>query len=500
NLMVGGEIQNSITTKYTKYESAGMPGSFYEYDESARENPDVNAVQIDRDGDEIYRFVSAFTRLKYSIKDKYFLEATGRVDGSSRFGTNNKYGFFPSLSGGWVMSEENFLKNNKVINFMKLRGSWGVSGNANIPNYESWGTVIPANFNPYYNGQPIIYPNRLANPNLKWERSNVYDISLQMGLWEDRVTMEVSAYYKDTRDVLMKLTVPSSSGFNDYWDNVGRITNQGVEFELKSVNISKKKFTWSTNFNIAHNQNEIKSIGDYSEDAVSGGTNDTRVVVGEPVGTNYLVKFSHVDSENGRPVYLDLEGNETYEWLPNNRVPVGNILPKAVGGLTNTFKLDNWDFSFLLYYSFGSKIYDSSSKRQLGVVTDWNMRDDIYDRWQQPGDDATYPRLTLNTQTYGSGTPWINTDLWLHSGDYVRLRNVTLGYTFNGFKFLKRQFTDLRVACIATNWLTWTTFPGLDPEIGRDFENSTDRNMSPNITYLTPPQEKSIVITINAKF
>jgi hypothetical protein len=181
-------------------------------------------------------------------------------------------------------------------------------------------------------------------------------------------------------------------------------------------------------------------------------------------------------------------------------VPVGSVLPDAIGGIKNTFEYKNWDFSFFFVYTIGGDIYDSSSKRQLGVVTDWNMRTDIFDRWRQPGDQAAYARLTRDTETYGSGTPWINTDQWLHDGSYLRLRNVTLGYSLPRTVLDKWKIDGLRVSFIATNLLTFTNYIGLDPEIARDFENVTDRNMSPNITYLTPPQEQTYSLNINLTF
>ena len=244
------------------------------------------------------------------------------------------------------------------------------------------------------------------------ESSNTLDIGIEGGLYDDRIHFTLEAYRKYTDGVIMDISLPPSSGFTSYWDNVGEILNKGIEFSLVSHNTEKPNFKWSTNFNIAHNYNEIVSIGPYSEDAVAGGTNDTRVVVGMPVGTNYLVRFSHVDPENGRPVYLDINGNETYDWDPSNRVPVGDVLPDFVGGLTNTFSIKNFDIGLVLTFQVGGDIYDSSSKRQLGVVTDWNFDERIYDRWREPGDIATYPVLTMDPSTYGASTPWINTDLW----------------------------------------------------------------------------------------
>jgi hypothetical protein len=303
--------------------------------------------------------------------------------------------------------------------------------------------------------------------------------------------------------VLINVQIPRSFGFSSKWDNVAQIANRGVEFAIKSRNLVGD-FTWTTSFNIAYNYNEIQSIGGYSPDAVSGGTNDTRVVVGSPVGTNFLVRFSHIDQATGRPVYLDINGNPTNEWTPDDRVPVGSVLPDAIGGINNTFTYQGFDFSFLFAFVIGGDIYDSSSKRQLGVMSIgdglWNMTPHIFDRWQQPGDNARYARLTTENANLGSTTPWINTNQWLHDGSFLRLRNLTFGYTFPQEKVKNWKLEGLRVYFVGTNLLTFTRYQGLDPEIARDFENATDRNMSPNITYLTPPQEKTFNFGIDVKF
>jgi TonB-linked SusC/RagA family outer membrane protein len=446
-----------------------------------------------------YAFISYFGRAKYNVRDKYFFQGTMRMDGSSRFGANNLYGFFPSASAAWILSEEDFMKKFNSINFLKLKVSYGMTGNANIPNDQWRATFSDTTNSINYNGEPIIFPLRRENPDLQWESSNTLDFGIEGGLFEDKIHFTLEGYYKYTKDVLMDISLPPSSGFTSYWDNVGEILNKGVELSIKSHNIDRE-FKWTTNFNIAHNYNEIVSIGPYSEEAVAGGTNDTRVVVGMPVGTNFLVRFSHVDIDSGRPVYLDIDGNETFTWDPANRVAVGDVLPDAVGGLTNTFSYKNFDLSLALTFQIGGDIYDSSSKRQIGVVTDWNFHEYILDRWREPGDEATYPVLTMDPATYGASTPWINTDLWLHDGSYLRFRNLSFGYNVPQKALERRKIKNLRIALSATNFLTFTNYPGLDPEIARDFENNADRNMSANITFLTPPQEKTINLSFNMTF
>ncbi|MEY2970381.1 MAG: hypothetical protein RLZZ599_754, partial [Bacteroidota bacterium] len=487
NWLIGSEYQYNRILRWDGYYDSQAEGQIRETGQW---------VNDPRSYMEEYAFASAFTRLNYNYKGKYYAEALIRRDGSSKFGPNNKYGNFPAASVGWIISEEDFLANMPNINYLKLKTSVGKNGNSAIPSYQWFGYYNVANNG--YGGQTYRYPVIRENANLRWETSTTYDVGLEYGLFQDRISGELAWYYKQTNDMLLNVTLQGSTGFGSWWDNVGSVYNTGIEFAIKSRNIVTDNFTWTTDFNVARNYNEITSIGQYSPDAVSGGTNDTRVVVGMPIGTNYLVRFSHVDAQNGLPVYLTKDGEETYTWDLQDRVAVGNVMPDAIGGLTNTFNYKNLEFSFLWVFTIGGDIYDSSSKRQMGVVTDWNMRTDVFDRWQQPGDVATYPKLSRDYRTYGANTEWINTNLWLHDGTYARLRNVKLTYRVPQDKL--KNVKGMSVNLTGTNLITLTEFIGLDPEIARDFENATDRNMSPNITYLTPPQEKTINVGVNINF
>ncbi len=448
-----------------------------------------------------FSFLSYFGRLNYIFDSKYIFQATARVDGSSRFGVNNRYGFFPAVSAGWIVSQEDFLKDNKTISYLKLRTSYGLTGNANFGNYEYIGQYSNVDNGILYNGSPITFPLNAANDNLKWETSTTIDAGVEVGLWKDRVTFEVAYYNRRSKDVLMNVNLAPSTGFTNYWDNVAEVLNRGVEFSIKSRNIVRE-FQWTTEFNIAQNYNELVSIGDYTPDAVSGGTNDSRVLVGKPIGSFFLVDFARVDSQTGLPVYYDVNGNETMEYDNANRQYVGDGLPDFIGGITNNFKYKKWDLNVLATFSYGGKIFDSSSKRQMGVVSDWNMRTELFDRWTKPGDETTFPRLTLDETTYGlpSGFPWWNTSLFVYDASYIRLRQATLAYTFGDYEVGKVKVGNIRMAFTIFNLFTITDFPGLDPEVVRDFENPQDRNLSPNISYLTPPQERSYNLQLSFNF
>ncbi len=496
-VMVGSEYQQSVRS--------GVTGKgVFDVTEQLRFDPEVEFDSLRQAGElitnEETKFFSAFARFNYNVALKYFFQATLRTDGSSKFGPNNRFGFFPTVGFSWFANEEGFLSGATNLSVLKFKINYGITGNSNLPVNQFlgiWDQLGPiAGEGNGYAFNDIRFPTQFPNPDLKWETTNNFDVGVEIGFFNDRIVAEADYFHKLTNDVLMDLALPGQIGLDSrYFANVGQIVNQGWELAVNSTNV-EGDFTWQTNFNISQYRNKIKSIGNFSEESVSGGTNDTRVIVGQPVGTNYLVRYAGVDTETGLPIYLDINGNETSEWTPQDRVAVGDVLPDFVGGLTNTFSYKNWSLSALFSFTIGGNIYDSSSKRQLGVVTDWNMRRDIFDRWRQPGDQTTYPRLTLDTETYGSNTHWINTDLWLHDGTYARLRNLQLSYNVPVNKFIH----NLNITLSGTNLLTFTKFEGLDPEIARDFENATDRNMSGNITYLTPPQEKSYNLSVSFEF
>lgn len=247
----------------------------------------------------------------------------------------------------------------------------------------------------------------------------------------------------------------------------------------------------------------MTSLGGYQNE-IGGGTNDTRIIVGQPVGVNTMVRFSRIDPEDGRPIYLNKEGQETkdykFEGEGGYKVPAGKPIPDFTGGLTNRFSYKGFDLSVLFTFAKGFDIYDSSAKRQMGVMSEWNYRTDIRDRWRKPGDIAKYPRMTMDPATYGSDQLFFNTTQWLYDGSYMRMKDLTLGYSFPKKMMEKICLSSLRLSFTATNLVTFTKYPGADPEVARDYDNVADRNMSANVSWLTPPQERTFTFGLSASF
>lgn len=240
-----------------------------------------------------YSFLSYFGRARYNFARKYLLNLSARVDGSSRFGQDKRYAFFPAASAGWVLSEEDFLKENNLLSFLKLRASWGVSGNADIGNFQSLGLYGAGN----YNGVSTLNPEQIANPGLTWERSTELDFGIDFGLFDNRLSGEVDYYIKNTTDLLLNVPVPATSGFSNQFQNVGELRNRGVELVLNSNNFTGK-FSWTTSLNLAYNQNEVLSLAG-GQTIIDDGSNMNVVKVGEPIGTFFGAEYAGVDPQNG---------------------------------------------------------------------------------------------------------------------------------------------------------------------------------------------------------
>lgn len=503
-LLLGTETQYTNTSGYNNFVHRYDParsgntivgGTLYErgsHDAATVDSSGFNVINNDK-----RTFLSFFSRLNYDIDTRYNFQVSVRADGSSAFGTENKYGVFPTVSAGWIISDEAWF-DNKSINFLKLRSSFGLLGNANIPPNQFVGTVQTFG---QYNGEVIRYPARLENPDLKWETTRVFDMGLQIGLLDDKAQVELAYYDKYTQDALLNVALPGYFGFGNFFDNIAEILNRGVEATLTVFPVSTKNVRWRSSINAGYNYNEVTDIGGYLPDAVSGGTNDTRVVPGESIGTNYLIPFLGVDPGDGRPIYLDSSGEPTYEYdEANDRRAVGDVLPNFTGGWSNEVSIGAFSVDALLVFSQGFDYYDSSSKRQLAFLTDWNVDRRIADRWLAPGDDTKYPRVALDPASHGNDKEWFNTDLWLEDASYMRLRNANIRYQLPQKLLTSFGASQGSIAIGGTNLLTFTKFSGLDPEVVRDFDNVNDRNLSVNISYLTPPQERSYSFMLNLTF
>ncbi|HEX5655291.1 MAG TPA: TonB-dependent receptor [Chitinophagaceae bacterium] len=436
--------------------------------------------------------VSYFTRGNYKFDDKYLASISLRVDGSSRFGRNNQYGFFPAFSAGWIITEEKFLDNSKWLSFLKLRGSYGLTGNdGGFGNFSQLGLYGASK----YNNQSGLIPTQLANPELKWERSKQMDIGIDFGLFSNRLTGEVDYYVRKTDDLIYSVPVPGTSGFSTQLVNVGSMENTGFEVVLNSTNIKGKDFTWNTSFNIAKNKNEITKLdGDQTSIPGNDGRYLNSLIVGEAIGVFYGPKFAGADPDNGDALYYEEDGKTlTNDYNDAGNFVVGDPNPDWIGGLSNNFSYKGFELNVLFQGVFGNQIMDGAGGF-MSASFDWfdNQTRDQLRRWQKPGDITDVPQLRLG---YGNGIQ--ASTRYIQDGSYVRLKNVTLAYNIPSSVLNKIKLRSARLYVTGVNLATFTDYTGWDPEVNTDYR-AGNRNQGGD--FYAAPQIKSITFGINLGF
>ena len=406
-----------------------------------------------------YTFVSQFGRLTYSYDNKYILKASIRRDGSSRFGKNERFGSFPAFSAGWIISEESFLKDNATVTFLKLKGSWGKLGNAELGNFAS---------RQLYESKPYNLKSGLSfsqagNDNLTWEKSTQIDFGVEFGLL-NRISVEADYYKKNTNGLLFKVPLSISSGASTINQNIGEVQSSGVEFTLNTKNIDSDNLKWNTSFNITTNESKVVSMPNNNKDIVTTFTINR---VGENISSFYLVEYAGVDPANGDALFVkntpntdgSLDKSTTNDYSEAKRVVSGNPFPTLMAGLTNTMNYKGIDFSFTFQGEWGASIYNSAGKYQ-SVSADYfdNQTTDQLKRWQKPGDITNVPQARL----YGSNGTGESTR-FLDKTDFVRLRNLTIGYSLSGNAIKELGMSSVRLYATGVNLLTFTNYNGYDP-------------------------------------
>ncbi|MFD1756646.1 TonB-dependent receptor [Rufibacter sediminis] len=486
DVVLGMSYQESNqTTNYV--EGQQFPSNAYRTIASAADITEGSSSGTD------YSFLSYFTRVNYKFRDRYLLGLSGRVDGSSRFGNDSKYGFFPAASLGWILSEESFLANSNLINYLKLRGSYGITGNAEIPNAASLGLYSG---DAGYGGTPGQRPTQIENPDLKWEETAQLDFGLEYGFWNGRLSGEIDYYIKKTDDLLLNVNVPGTSGYRTQLKNVGKLENKGFEFSLNSDNLVGD-FKWSTNFNYSRNRNKIT---DLQGQIIEGGYLN-RAVEGQPIGVFFGVEYAGVDPANGDAIYylntLNPDGSRnretTSDYSSAERVVIGNPNPDYTLGLTNNFSFKGFDLSVLFQGVVGNEIYNGAGS-YMSASASWfdNQTRDQLRRWQKPNDITDVPRAYLG---YANGTD--PSSRYISDGSYVRLKNLTVGYTLPTSFTQKFHLDKVRIYAIGLNLLTFTDYEGWDPEVNTDYLAG---NISQGNDFYGAPQAKTFTFGINIGF
>ncbi|MDR6339381.1 TonB-linked SusC/RagA family outer membrane protein [Filimonas zeae] len=435
--------------------------------------------------------LSYFLRASYKFANKYLLGVSGRIDGSSRFGTNNRYGFFPAVSAGWVLTEENFLKGEKWLSFLKLKASYGVTGNDNISDFASRGLYTG---DAAYGGQAGQKPVQIANPDLKWETSTGADIGVEGSILQSRIGFEVEVYQRKTKDLILSVEVPGTSGFSTQYKNVGNLTNKGIEITLNTTNIQTRNFRWTSTLNFSANKNKITNLGGQEL-----GNSVNRAREGEALGVFVAREFAGADPANGDALYITntvkADGTRdratTNDYNAATDVVIGNPNPKFIYGFGNTVSYKGFDLDVLLQGVNGNQIFNKAGTYMSASGSNGfdNQTVDQLAAWKNPGDITMIPEARL---FYPNGTD--PSSRYISSGSYLRVKAVTLGYNLPRTLLNQIGLDRVRVYARAQNLFTITKYEGWDPEVNSDYQAS---NINLGNDFYSAPQAKTIVFGVN---
>jgi TonB-linked SusC/RagA family outer membrane protein len=491
NILLGNTLQENNFNRTEAFGQGFPSNSFRKIASAAVKNSSSTATA--------WGIASFFTRVNYGFKEKYLLTVNMRADASSRFGSDNRWGYFPSIAGAWRIIDEDFMKDVNVFSDLKIRASYGITGNqAGIGDFQSlglWGGMRgglnlggigqPSGAASYVDA-PGITPNQLANPNLKWETTAQFNIGFDIGLWSDRLTMTFDYYNKQTRDLLLDVPVPKTLGYSILTQNFGEMENKGFELGINGTIIEKENFSWNFSFNISRNDNLIKKLAfpftTFTRDYV-------RIEEGHPLNSFYVHVQEGVDPQTGNIIW-DTMGDDKFN--PNvHRQIFGSAIPRYVGGFTNNVNFKNFDLMVFFQFSEGNEIlnygrffFEHGGERATGYSSQQ------LDRWQQPGDVTDIPRMA--SINYSSD---LRPSRHVEDGSYLRLKNISLGYSIPNAVSSKIGVSRARIYVAAQNLLTFTNYTGLDPEV-----STSPSNLVSGVDIAVMPQPRIITAGVNLTF
>ncbi len=484
NLLAGYEV-NKTVKEFIHAEGINFPEGMQSLNTAA--TPDEVEGTKDRE-----RMISYLGRINYDYMNRYFASFSMRADGSSRFAPGHKWGTFWSLGLNWRLSEEAFIKDIEWINDLKVRASYGTSGNKSSSGYYGYYSLYKT---AAYNGELATYHSQFANDELTWEKAKNFNIGVDFSLFNNRLSGSLEYYHKQSDDLLLKRPLAGNTGIESILKNIGEMSNQGVELSLTSTNIDSKDFTWSTNFNASCNKNEITK---YPQEMEIVGSKVRQE--GYSVYEFYIPKWAGVDPNNGDPLWYyndtDADG-KTVQKTTNNyskadKYHVGDALPTVYGALTNSFSYKNFDFSFMLGYSFGGKVYDYAEASLLndGNSSPHQAITDQFDSWTPENPTAKNPIFVPNNQNNSNS----RSTRFLHDADFIKLKSINLSYNLPKVLVEKAQLNGVRLYASIENIYTWNLdhdFKGYDVELG---------GAAGSIDAGTVPLPRTVLFGVNVNF
>jgi TonB-dependent starch-binding outer membrane protein SusC len=448
-----------------------------------------------------WAIMSVISRLNYNYKSKYIFTANFRADGSSKLAPGHKWGYFPAFSAAWRLSAEPFMQNVRAITDLKLRLGWGQAGNqSGIGDYQYRGLYDYQRINWWETGQsnalPVLVPKTMDNVDLTWETTTTSNIGVDVSLLKGRLSLAVDAYYKYTTNLLMDVTLPSSSHIANLVRNEGEMSNKGLEFTVDSRNI-ERALTWTTNFNISFNRNKIEKftlqkVFYYGQTSEATSEYIVRMVPGKPISQFYGYISDGVDPETGNLIYRDI--NKDGKVNLSDKTYIGDPNPDFIYGLTNTFTYRGFSLNIFLQGTQGNDIYNSSRMETEGMYDAKNQSTRVLDRWRRPGQVTYMPKATSTKDNLSASTRFVE------DGSYLRIKTLTLSYDVSSTLLKKWGISRVQPYFTAQNLLTFTNYKGFDPEVNQ-FANDPDlQAVVQGVDWGTYPQSKSYVFGLNVEF
>lgn len=486
-LLLGGSFEtstrNSIAVEGSGFVSDQLPNV------ASAATPTLTSAEATT-----WALISQFARGNYRFRDRYLLEASIRRDGSSRFGTDNKFGIFWAVSGGWILSDESFMDGATFVDNLKLTASYGTSGNDRLGNFASFGLYEAGTLSDYA-GIPGIRPTQPANPQLQWEETKQLDVGVSSSFFGDRLGFDFNYYIKTTEGLLLEVPLPYTTGFSNINRNVGTLENRGFDLLISGDIIRNADFQWTTSLNLGYLQNKALSLPENKDDEGRDfvlGTDAQRAIEGYSINTFYLIRYNGVNPQTGDAEWLKKNGEVTTNPTADDRVIVGSAIPDFTGGFTNTFRYKGFDLNVLFSFVSGNKVFRAGRRFTENAASSFNKSTKLLNYWEQSGDDAFFPALSSPT----AGIFAQNSTLQLEDGDFIRLRNASLGYTLpssllSGTNFLR----SARIYVMGQNLLTFAK-SDLEPEIN----GTADENLQQGESFFTPPQARTITFGVSIGF
>ena len=464
------------TDEETSAEGRNFPNPILRYLQNAAVPYNVGGYYTE------YKRAGFFSQARYDYNDRYTAEVTVRRDGSSRFGSDSQWGTFGAASVGWRLSSESFLEDAVWIDNLRLRASYGVTGNSDIGNFQSRSLVGTGG---QYLGYGALRYVQLGNDLLTWEEATSINLGVDGTFFNGRIIATVDVWRKDTNKLLFNTQLPIDSGFGTITRNTGRLRNQGIDLDIQTTNVVLGRFKWSTAFNTSIFSNELMEL---YEGLDSLGTD---LIVGKPIDFFYAYEYAGVNPANGSPMYYDKNGEYTYSVGDEDRKYIGSAMPWNYGGLSNTFSYGPVSLEVFFQYQYGNLAFnqDLYNLAQAGSLGQNNQTTDQLDFWREPGHITNTPKPYEGGSIPGqSGYQQFSTRL-LSDGSYIRLKQVTLKYSLPPFLLKKVGVQEGNIYVQGVNLWTFTKYNGLDPEVN-----------SLGSTYGTYPSSKQLTAGINFTF